>query len=63
MGVSYTQTRRTLLEREERAFGPTLRWNLNPRSYLEMAYRSLRDDSVTQRLNNDVATATIRWGF
>jgi hypothetical protein len=63
LGMNYSQSRRTLTDRDERAYGPTLRWNLNPRAYLETSYRVIRDTSPSRRFDNDVLAATLRWGF
>ncbi|HEX5041633.1 MAG TPA: hypothetical protein VFV75_01945 [Candidatus Polarisedimenticolaceae bacterium] len=63
MSFSYNQIQRTLLDSDERSYGPSLRWDLNRRSYLQLSYRSLLDASFSQRLEDEVATATLHWGF
>ncbi|HET9300914.1 MAG TPA: hypothetical protein VFO11_13280, partial [Candidatus Polarisedimenticolaceae bacterium] len=63
LSFSYNQIQRTLLQSDERSYGPSLRWDLNRRSYLQLSYRSLLDASFSQRLEDEVATATLHWGF
>jgi len=63
MSFSYNDIQRTFLESQERSYGPSLRWDLNPRSYVQLSYRSLLDASLSQRFEDDVATAVLHWGF
>ena len=63
MSFTYNQIQRTLLDQDETSYGPTLRWNLNPRSFVQLSYRAFRDSSVIQRLDSDVVAATLRLGF
>jgi len=63
LGLNYDETWRELNELHTRVAGPFLRWNFNPRSYLQVAYTDALEDSVLRRLQNQVVSAILRWGF
>ena len=63
LGLNYNETRRTLFGRRETAFGPTVRWAINPRSFLELGYRRLEDEADTGLADDEILTGTLRWGF
>jgi len=63
VGINYHETRRSELSGQERVFGPNLRWNLNRRSYLQVTWQDVRDESAIRRADDEILAATLRWGF
>jgi hypothetical protein len=63
LGLNYNETRRSELSEQQRVFGPNLRWNLNRRSYAQVTYQDVRDESSIRRSNDEILAATLRWGF
>jgi hypothetical protein len=63
MSVSYTETRFSDLDETNTSFVPFVRWNINGRSYLELAWQSLTRESDVGRLEDDILTSTLRIGF
>ena len=63
LGLNYDESWRELNELHTRVAGPFLRWNVNPRSYLQLAYTDVLEDSLLRRLRNEVLSAILRWGF
>jgi hypothetical protein len=63
VSVSYNETRYSDLDEVGRIFVPFVRWNIRPRSYLEVAYQALSRESDLGRNDDDILTATLRVGF
>ena len=63
LGLNYDESWRELNEQHTRVAGPFLRWNFNPRSYLQLAYTDALEDSTLRRVQNQVVSAILRWGF
>lgn len=63
LGLNYDESWRELNQLHTRVAGPFVRWNLNPRSYLQLAYTDVLEDSVLRNLRNEVLSAILRWGF
>jgi hypothetical protein len=63
VSVSYNQIRYYDLNETDSSFIPFVRWNINPRSYLEISYQELTRRSDTARLEDDILTSTLRFGF
>jgi hypothetical protein len=63
VSVSYNQTTYSDLDETDTSFVPFVRWNINPRSYLEIAYQALTRESPVARLADDILTWTLRIGF
>jgi len=63
LGLNYDESWRELNELHTRVAGPFVRWNFNPRSYLQLAYTDVLEESVLRRLRNEVFSAILRWGF
>jgi hypothetical protein len=63
LNISYTESYRSDDNTQETAFTPSLRWNFNPRSWLEGSYQKLETDSSVQKITTDIVTATFRTSF
>jgi hypothetical protein len=63
VSVSYNETHYSDLDESTKAFVPFVRWNVNPRTYLELTYQALRRDSTLLRQDHDILMATLRVGF
>jgi hypothetical protein len=63
ISVSYNETRYFDLGEIDTSFVPFVRWNINPRSYFEVAYQALTRDSDIARQEDEILTSTLRIGF
>jgi hypothetical protein len=63
LSISYNETHFSDLNETNRSFVPFARWNINPRSYVEVAYQALTRESEVAHQTNDIVTATLRIGF
>jgi hypothetical protein len=63
MNFSYNEVYRSDIDSLEKTLTPSLRWRINPRSFLDVAYQKLTTDSIIQKLEREVVTATLRFGF
>jgi hypothetical protein len=63
VSLSYDQITYSDLDETDTSFVPFVRWNINPRSYFELAYQHLTRDSNTLRIVDDIVTTTLRFGF
>ena len=63
LGLSFDETRRELRDERQRSYGPTLRWRINPRSWVEVSWFEALDEQQLLRFENRVASAILRWGF
>lgn len=63
VSVSYNEAHFSDLNDTTKSFVPFVRWNINPRSYFEIAYQALTRESDLARLEDDIVTATLRIGF
>ena len=63
LALSYDETRRDLRNELQRSYGPTLRYRLNPRSWVELSWFESLDEQQLVRFENRVASAILRWGF
>jgi len=63
VNVSYNETRYSDLDEVDTSFVPFVRWNINPRSYFEIAYQALTRETDISRLQDDIVTSTLRLGF
>jgi hypothetical protein len=59
----YNEYHESDLDTLVRSGGPSVRWNLNRRTYLNMGYERLRSESDQQDLDRDVLYGTLRVGF
>ncbi len=62
-GFRYTETLRSEDDAEEKTVSPRLRWNFARGSFLDLAYQRLTTRAVSQRLDNDVFSGTLRFAF
>ncbi len=62
-GFRYSETLRSEDDAEERTVSPRLRWNFARGSFLDLAYQRLTTRAVSQRLDNDVFSGTLRFAF
>jgi hypothetical protein len=63
LNISYTESYRSDDNTKETQLIPSVRWNFNPRSWLEGSYQRLTTDSSVQRLTTDIVSATFRTAF
>jgi hypothetical protein len=63
LNLFYVETIRSEDDARERSIVPNLRWNMTPRSHLDLSYQWLKTESVVQTTENRVASATIRLSF
>jgi hypothetical protein len=63
VSISYNETHYSDLNETDTSFVPFVRWNLNPRSYFEIAYQALTRETDLSRLEDDIVTSTLRFGF
>lgn len=63
LSVSYNEDRYSDFDEVNKVFVPFVRWNISPRSYLEVAYQALDRESDLARTEDDLVTATLRLGF
>lgn len=63
VSLSYDETRYSDLDETDTSFVPFVRWNINPRSYFEVAWQRLTRESNTTRIEDDILTSTLRFGF
>jgi len=63
LDISYTESYRSDDNTKETQLIPSVRWNFNPRSWLEASYQRLTSDSTVQELRTDIVTATFRTAF
>ena len=63
VSVSYNETRYSDRNEISKIFVPFVRWNIRPKSYVEIAYQALNRESDLGRTNDDIVTATLRLGF
>ena len=61
--VSYSENRNTFLDETNRVFTPTIRWNINGRSYLNVSYQKLSTRSDLGTTDDAILSATLRFGF
>lgn len=61
--VSYSENRNTFLDETNRVFTPTIRWNINGRSYLNVSYQKLSTESDLGTTDDAILSATLRFGF
>jgi len=61
--INYNETRRALNDQTERTAGPSVRWYLNPRAYISAVYTTLLDESENRRVDTDLMSVALRWGF
>lgn len=59
----YSETIRSEDDARERSIVPSLRWNMTPRSHLDLSYQWLKTDSAVQSTDNKIASATVRISF
>jgi hypothetical protein len=60
---SYNETYRSELDSTERIVTPSVRWDVTPRSYLDLAYQKLTRDTVDQDVDTEILSGTLRIGF
>ena len=63
VSISYNETHYSDLDETDTSFVPFVRWNINPRSYFEIAYQALTRETDLSRLEDDIVTSTLRFGF
>ncbi len=63
LGIRYSETLRSEDDAEERIISPRLRWNFTRGSFFDLAYQKLTTRAVSQRLDNDVISGTLRFSF
>lgn len=63
LSASYNETVYSDLNETDTSFVPFLRWNINPRSYLEVAYQALSRRTDLDRTMDRILTSTLRIGF
>lgn len=63
LNLYYNETLRSEDDSRERSFVPSLRWNITPRSYLDLSYQKLRTESRIQTTDNRVVSGTVRIAF
>lgn len=63
VSFAYNETFRSEIDAKERVVGPSVRWYIAPRWYLDVAYQRLLSDSVLRYSLNDVVTASTRFAF
>jgi len=63
LALSYDETRRELNDELQRSYGPTLRWRINPRSWVELSWFEALDEQQLVRFENRIASAILRLGF
>jgi hypothetical protein len=59
----FSETRRSEDDARERSIVPSLRWNITPRSYLDLSYQRLKTESAVQTTENKIASGTVRISF
>ncbi len=60
---SYTESVRSEFDATERTVGPSLRWDITRRAYLDLAYFSQRLDSTPQRIDTEILSGSLRVSF
>ncbi|MFN7965075.1 MAG: hypothetical protein U0V87_05240 [Acidobacteriota bacterium] len=60
---SYTESVRSEFDATERTVGPSLRWDISKRAFLDVAYFSQRLDSTPQRIDTEILSGTLRVAF
>ena len=63
LSIAYNEIIYSDLNETNKSFVPFVRWNINPRSYFEVAYQSLIRESDIGRLEDEILTGTLRFGF
>ena len=63
LAFSYDETRRELNDELQRSYGPSLRYRLNPKSWVELSWFESLDEQTFTRFENRIASAILRWGF
>ncbi len=63
LSLSYDDTRRELNHEHQRSYGTALRYNFNPRSYLELSWFNSLDEQDLASFENQVLSAILHWGF
>lgn len=61
--LRYDEYYDTVLDSETRSWGPSLRWYLNPISYLDVYWESYDSESILSRDDRETLAATLRVGF
>ena len=63
LNIAYTESYRSDDNTRETQLIPSVRWNLNPRSWLEASYQRLTTDSAVQKIGTDIVSASFRTAF
>jgi hypothetical protein len=63
LSLTYNDSRRELRNEHQRSYGPALRYNFNPGSYLDLSWFDALDEQSLARFENRVVSAILRWGF
>ena len=61
--MRYNESFRSDVEQTEKIFVPSLRWEINPRWFLQVDYQDQSTESPVESIERDVLTATSRITF